>query len=256
LDGEWTSIAPPQILTYTLSMKIARFDFVAGLRELLRPDLRHGPVELHFQGRQTVKHLIESLGIPHTEIGTLQLDDRTTDLGTIVMHGDEIRVWPAQTTGSLEVEPVFVLDGHLGRLASHLRMLGLDCLYRSDFEDAELVDISIDQERILLTRDRRLLMHKVLSRGYLVRSLDPLEQLHEVVARYSLTGWIRPFQRCMRCNHPLEHVEKESILEKLEPLTKKYYDEFKICPACHQVYWKGSHYERMRDLIETLSTQS
>ena len=114
--------------------------------------------------------------------------------------------------------------------------------------------ISVEDGRILLTRDRMLLMHKVITRGYLLRSLDSKEQLYEVVHRFALQRWIKPFQRCMRCNHPLETVAKELVLEKLEPLTKKYYHEFKRCPACDQVYWKGSHYERMLALVERVST--
>ena len=131
-------------------------------------------------------------------------------------------------------------------------MLGLDCLYNNAYEDEELVVISVEQERILLTRDRLLLMHKVITQGYLLRSLNPKEQLHEVVKRFGLTEWVHPFARCMRCNHPLEQVEKETVLGNLEPLTKKYYDEFKLCPACKQVYWKGSHYERMLEAITNI----
>jgi len=145
-----------------------------------------------------------------------------------------------------------VLDGHLGRLASHLRMLGLDCLYNNGYEDDELVHVSVEAGRILLTRDRLLLMHKVISQGYLLRSLNPTEQLYEVVQRYGLVKWVKPFQRCMSCNHLLEPVSKEAVLHRLEPLTKKYFDDFRICPACEQVYWKGSHYERMMELIENI----
>jgi hypothetical protein len=132
-------------------------------------------------------------------------------------------------------------------------MLGLDCLYHNAYDDDELVRISVAEGRILLTRDRRLLMHKIITKGYLLRSLDPTEQLYEVVQRYGLVKWVRPFERCMNCNQPLQAVRKETVLEKLEPLTKKYYDEFKLCPACDQVYWKGSHYERMLQVIENLS---
>ena len=146
-----------------------------------------------------------------------------------------------------------MLDGHLGRLASHLRMLGVDCLYNNGYEDDELAHISVEESRVLLTRDRLLLMRKVITQGYLLRSLNSTEQLHEVVQRYGLVKWVKPFQRCLRCNHQLEPVAKETVLERLEPLTKKYYDEFKLCPACDQVYWKGSHYERMLQLIEKVS---
>jgi uncharacterized protein with PIN domain/sulfur carrier protein ThiS len=233
-------------------MKVARFDFALDLQSLLKRDLRGQPVEMGFKGPQSVKHLIESLGIPHTEIGALSVNGKNIGLDYIVQNGDRIEVQPVASEELME-EPHFVLDGHLGRLASHLRMLGLDCLYNNGYEDDELVHISVEEERILLTRDRLLLMHKIITQGYLLRSLDSTEQLYEVVQRYRLEKWVRPFQRCMNCNHPLEPVEKETVLKKLEPLTKKYYHEFKLCPACDQVYWKGSHYERMLELIEKVS---
>ncbi|MBN1453946.1 MAG: Mut7-C ubiquitin/RNAse domain-containing protein [Anaerolineales bacterium] len=236
-------------------MKVALFDFAPDLQLLLKRDLRGKPVELRFQGPQSVKHLIESLGIPHTEIGALYADGREIGLDYITQGGDRIEVRPV-APADLTDEPRFVLDGHLGRLASHLRMLGLDCLYDNAYEDDELVRISVEDRHILLTRDRLLLMHKVISQGYLLRSLNSTEQLYEVIQRYRLVKWVRPFQRCMNCNHLLEPVEKEMVLEKLEPLTKKYYDEFKFCPACDQVYWKGSHYERMLQLIEEVSNKT
>jgi len=233
-------------------MKIAHFDFDPELQPLLQSDLREHTVDLHFQGPQSVKHLIESLRIPHTEIGSLSANGEFTGQEYIVHDGDRIEV-RAVVPVELVGEPRFVLDGHLGRLASHLRMLGLDCLYDNAYEDDELVRISVEEERILLTRDRLLLMHKVITAGYLVRSLNSMEQLYEVFQRYGLAKWVKPFQRCLNCNHPLEPVEKEAVLEKLEPLTKKYYDDFKLCPNCDQVYWKGSHYEKMSQVIESLS---
>ena len=241
-------------LKYTYLMKTARFDFEPDLQPLLKRDLRGEPVELRFKGQQSVKHLIESLGIPHTEIGRLTTFGKEIGLGYIVLDGDRIEVRPAPPVDFGE-EPRFVLDCHLGRLASHLRMLGLDCLYDNGFEDEELVYISVNEKHILLTRDRMLLMHKVITQGYWLRSLDPTEQLHEVSCKYRLLKWVKPFQRCMTCNHPLEPVEKETILDKLEPLTKKYYDEFKLCPACNQVYWKGSHYEKMSQMIGSMSNE-
>ena len=233
-------------------MKVARFDFDPNLRPLLKRDLRSEPFDLRFRGPQSVKHLIESLGIPHTEIGRLTANGIGIGLDYIVHDGDRIEVRQVATAISIE-EPRFVLDGHLGRLASHLRMLGLDCLYENGYEDDELVRICVTEERILLTRDRLLLMHKVITQGYLLRSLNSRDQLYEVVQRYGLVNWVRPFQRCMKCNHLLKPVEKNMVLEKLEPLTKKYYDEFKVCPACGQVYWKGTHYDRMLELIERVS---
>ncbi len=137
-------------------MKDARFDFSPDLQPLLKRDLRGQSVEMRFQGRQSVKHLIESLGIPHTEIGTLNANGRSIGLDYITQDGDRIEIQPVAPVNLTE-EPRFVLDGHLGRLASHLRMLGLDCLYDNGYEDDELVRVSVEEERVLLTRDRLLL---------------------------------------------------------------------------------------------------
>ena len=206
---------------------------------------------MHFQGRQSLKHLVESLGVPHPEIGQVQVNSQEAKLSAITQDGDRVEVHPVPN--SCPVEPRFLLDSHLGRLAAYLRMLGFDCLYRNDYDDAELAGILQRDERILLSRDRRLLMRKVVTHGYCPRSLDSLEQLTEVVGRFDLTKSISPFHRCVRCNHPLEPVSKEAILNRLEPLTKQYFDEFHICPDCEQIYWKGSHYERMQELIEQIA---
>lgn len=245
-----------------LIMKQAVFEFAEELRPFLSPIHRHGTVRLSFRGPQSVKHLIESLGVPHTEIGSVWLDSQMVRLSYQVRDGDRLQVHPILPSGSGTdpqpdsdtSEPRFVIDGHLGRLAAHLRMLGLDCLYRSDYADDELTRISVEEGRILLTRDRRLLMQKIITQGYCPRSLEPIRQLEEVVRRFGLTRWVRPFQRCLRCNALLQPASKEAVLHRLEPLTKKYFDEFRICPDCNQVYWKGSHYEKMLKMIERLAS--
>jgi uncharacterized protein with PIN domain len=188
------------------------------------------------------------LGVPHPEIGQVQVNGQVGMLSTITQDGDRVELHPIPN--GCPVEPHFVLDNHLGRLAAYLRMLGFDCLYQNQFDDEEMAELVQKEERILLTRDRRLLMRKAVTHGYCLRSLNSLEQLSEVIGRFELKERIRPFHRCLRCNHPLEPVAKEAVLDRLEPLTKLYFDEFQICPACKQIYWKGSHFERMQDLIE------
>jgi hypothetical protein len=141
----------------------------------------------------------------------------------------------------------------LGRLAAYLRMLGLDCLYSNAYQDEELTQIASQEGRVLLTRDRRLLMRKLIVDGYWVRSSNPKEQALEVLRRYRLLDSLHPFQRCLRCNAPLEPVDKAAILDRLEPLTRLHYEEFSTCPACGQIYWKGSHYEHMLELIQRLT---
>jgi uncharacterized protein len=236
--------------------KHARFDFPPQLTYLLKPDQRTGSFDYPFSGPQSAKHLIESLGIPHTEISKIMVNGVIQELQYLVKDHDHLQVYAvtndeSTSPGGLS-EPRFVLDGHLGRLAAYLRMLGLDCLYRNDYADPELVQISIYEGRYLLTRDRRLLMHKTIERGCLLRSLNPTEQLSEVEKRFTLKQWTRPFQRCLRCNHELIEVEKKQVLPRLQPLTIRYFDEFHLCPSCQQIYWKGSHYVRMLKMIEQI----
>jgi uncharacterized protein with PIN domain len=131
-------------------------------------------------------------------------------------------------------------------------MLGFDCLYQNDYQDEELARLAVEENRTLLTRDRRLLMRKTITLGYCVRDLDPQQQVRAVMRRFNLYTLIQPFRRCINCNGLLLPVSKEAVLDRLEPLTKQYIDEFRICPDCGQVYWKGSHFERMQRLIQEL----
>lgn len=239
---------------YNFRMHTAEFLFHGRLNDFLRADRRQGSIRVEFRGRQSVKHLAESLGVPHPEVGQVKINGEPATLNTITQDGDRVQLHPVPD--GYPEEPRFLLDNHLGRLAAYLRMLGFDCLYQNDFSDEELAQLLQQEERILLSRDRRLLMRKVVTHGYCPRSLDPLEQLTEVVGRFALAGRIAPFHRCLRCNHPLATVSKEQVLDRLEPLTKQYFDAFKICPACKQIYWKGSHFERMQEIIQTLISPS
>jgi uncharacterized protein with PIN domain/sulfur carrier protein ThiS len=230
--------------------KVTSFVFDESLLFFLPPGRRAAPLTLAHRERQSIKHLVESLGVPHTEVGEVRVNGRIARLEEIAENGDRIEVQAAAP--GCPIEPRFLLDSHLGRLAAHLRMCGFDCLYANDYEDSRLAEIMAADERILLSRDRRLLMRKVVRHGYCLRSLDPQEQLREVIRRFDLLDRIVPFRRCLRCNALLEPVAKSAILERLEPKTKKYFDEFAICRACDQVYWKGSHWERMQVLIDSL----
>jgi hypothetical protein len=218
-----------------------------------------------FTDRQSVKHLIEALGVPHTEVAHIQVNGKPTGLSYLVQDGDRVDVYPISSVRGEDVEkilnrqdgePRFVLDNHLGRLAVYLRMLGFDVSYRNDYQDEELAQVAQVDGRILLTRDRRLLMRSAVTSGYWVRSKVPREQLREVVGRFVLSEAAAPFRRCLRCNGLLQPVEKSAVLDRLEPLTRMYFNEFHICPDCRQIYWRGSHYERMQGLVqEALHTE-
>ena len=233
------------------------FCFHGALNDFLPASRRGQPVRLLCAPDQSFKHLIESLDVPHVEVAAVRVNGREVRLDALAGAGP-VEVYPYATALGAprpDGEPRFLLDNHLGRLAVYLRMLGLDTLYRNDYQDDELAAVAAVGERVLLTRDHRLLMRKAVQYGYWLRSQDPPEQLREVVVRYRLRSFFQPFTRCLRCNGPLRLVEAADVWERLQPLTQQYYDAFALCPACDQVYWRGSHYQHMQRLIHSLPDQ-
>src|SRR4030042_5318695 len=212
----------------------ATFSFIGELNYFLLHQRKNTTFSLVFEDHQTLKHLVESMGVPHTEFGQVLVNGQPADSSDQLREGDQVSIYPADYP--LDDEPHFILDNHLGQLATYLRMLGFDCLYRNDYQDDELAQVSSKEGRVLLTRDRRLLMRKVITRGYCPHQTDPRQQAVEVLQRFGLFGQVKPFQRCLRCNSPLQLVSKQDIIERLEPLTKLYFEEFRICPSCKQIY--------------------
>lgn len=194
--------------------------------------------------------------MPHTEVEQILANAKPVPPAYIVQDGDRIEVHPHPDAPALLPgagdPPAFVLDNHLGKLADYLRLLGFDTAYRNDLQDEELAAISSREKRLLLTRDHRLLMRSIVTQGYWVRSCLPRQQVREVLQRYGLLPALKPFGRCVHCNAMLEAVPKDQILDRLEPLTRRYFDEFHRCPSCGQVYWKGSHYQHMQDFIHEI----
>lgn len=242
-----------------MEMREAQFRFYGALNDFLPRRQQQTTITCAFKKNQSVKHLIESLGIPHPEVNRILVNGEEYDFKYLVQDGDEVEVYPLpENVSHLQIagEHRFVLDIHLGRLAVYLRMLGFDALYRNDYQDEELAQVSSEERRILLTRDVHLLMRNRVSHGYWVRSKIPRQQLLEIVSRFDLIGSVIPFRRCMRCNGELKPVSKELVLDRLEPLTKLYYDDFRICPDCDQIYWRGSHYERMQKFLDQVIAEA
>lgn len=243
-------------------MKQALVRFYAELNDFLPPERRAVEFALSFYLSAPVRDLIESLGPPHTEVDLILANGQSVDFSYLVQDGDRISVYPVFE--SIDIRPVlrlrpqplrqtrFVLDVHLGRLAAYLRLLGFDTLYRNDYADEELARLSSSEERILLTRDRGLLKRAAVTRGAYVRASAPRQQLAGVLARFDLAASAAPFTRCLACNHPLERAEKDAVLPLLPPRVREKYDEFLRCPSCGRVFWKGSHYQRMGRMLESL----
>ena len=162
-----------------------------------------------------------------------------------------MEVFPHSTPIEL-AEYRFVLDGHLGRLAAYLRMLGFDTWYHDAAEDALLASVSRRENRLLLTRDVGLLKRSEIERGYLVRSAAPLEQLREIWDRYGLGSHVQPFSRCMVCNGELRPAASDEVKDLLPPRIRETKSEFSRCANCGRVFWRGSHYARMLGWIEGL----
>lgn len=213
-----------------------------------------------FEERASIKDMIESLGVPHPEVDFINVNGEYVNFSYIVSDGDIINVYPISAKStiipsiSVMPEPLsiirFVLDIHLGKLATSLRLLGFDTLYRNDYEDEKLAEISYSQARILLTRDKGLLMRSLVTYGYYVRNTNPQQQIVEVLQRYDLFKLVSPFKRCLRCNGLLEPVDKQSIVDKLPETVRSQVDVFQRCQDCDRIYWKGSHYERLQQFID------
>ena len=241
----------------------AYFRFYAELNDHLPQDQRYQTLEKSFLVPGTVKDMIESFGVPHSEVELILANGESVEFSYSMRDGDRISVYPmfesVDITPALRVRPKplreskFVLDVHLGKLAAYLRMLGFDALYQSCFTDPELVRISSEQHRILLTRDRGLLMHSAVTHGYWLRETDSRRQLAEIVMRFDLKGSMRPFTRCMACNGVLRTIAKQEVLHFLPPRTAELHDDFRQCERCHRVYWKGSHYHRMQRWIQEIT---
>lgn len=240
--------------------------FYAELNDHLPRDRRYRTLEKSFFVPGRVKDLIESFGVPHTEVELIVANGESVPFSYAVRDGDRIAVYPMfesfDVTPELKVrrealrEPRFVLDVHLGRLAAYLRMLGFDAVYENCSGDLELAQVSSEQSRILLTRDRGLLKRSAVTHGYLVRRTASRHQLAEILERFDLARSIRPFTRCMACNGVLAQASREQLGPLLPPLTASLCGGFRRCPQCGRAYWKGSHYRRMQQWVSELTANA
>jgi len=238
---------------------VVRLRFHGDLTFFLKRD-HGGTIERTPNEKTSVKDVIESCGVPHTEVDLILLEGEPIDFARTIDHDATVDVHSVERKLGLFPQKKlqkrnlakFVADGHLGKLARDLRLLGFDVIYEHDAEDRQLIDLIRNGDRALLTRDRRLLMHSIVAHGYYLRSQLPLEQTIEVVQRFDLFRSMQPFSRCLRCNALLQNVEKVAVIDRLEPLTKIYYHDFRRCTVCDQVYWAGSHVEKLQRRIDEI----
>lgn len=227
--------------------------FGGELNDFLPPGRKHTQFEYMAGPTDSIKHIIESVGIPHTEVGRIHVCGESAPPSWQPSGGERVDVFPHSVPVNL-VTDRFVLDGHLGRLAAYLRMLGFDVLYDRLADDALLASISAAERRVLLTRDVALLKRREVERGYWVRSYKPQDQLREITTRFKLNSAFAPFKRCMECNGLLQPAAKADVADSVPPYIRETKNEFSRCSECGKVYWRGSHYLRMLRLIAELDS--
>lgn len=244
--------------------------FYEELNDFLKRFPKKQDIPYDFIGRRSVKDLIESFGVPHVEVDLILVNGHSKGFDYIVQDGDRISVYPVferfridsltlLRDGSLR-ESRFVLDVHLGTLARYLRLLGFDVDYEKDRGDPELADISARERRILLTRDRQLLMRRIVDRGMILRNTDPFLQVVEVLERLDLWEDVQPFNRCLMCNGAIRQLVVDSeawdqFQSEIPPGVKSWCDVYYRCEGCGRLYWSGSHYNRMVALIERIMNE-
>jgi uncharacterized protein with PIN domain len=234
----------------------AEFRFYEELNDFLRQEQRKQTLTYRFNGNPGIKDPIEVFGVPHTEVDLIVVNGESVGFDYQLKNADRVAVYPVFE--SFDISPIvrlretplrhttFVVDVNLGKLARLLRLFGFDTLFTNSFDDKQIAAIAVEQDRIVLTRDRRLLYAKTITHGYWVRAVKPLQQFAEVVRRFELARQLKPFCRCTICNTLIEPVEKQAVLDLLEPKTRLYYERFYRCPSCGKVYWEGSHIDHMR----------
>jgi uncharacterized protein len=239
-------------LNHSPVIRTVSFRFYEELNDHLPKIWRKKAFNYEFKGRPGIKNTIQAIGVPHGEVDLILVNGESVDFDYQLQGGEEISVYPQFE--SIDISPViklrpkplrenrFVVDVNLGKLAQKLRLLGFDTLFRNNFEDDEIIEISLKEKRIILTRDKGILKQNTVTHGYFIRNDEPKKQLPEVINRLQLQNSFQPFSRCSNCNGELEEVSKASLKTILPNDTLNYYHEFWKCNGCGKIYWEGSHF--------------
>lgn len=240
----------------------ATFRFYEELNDFIARPLRRRSFSCACPPAATAKHMIESLGVPHTEVELILVNGESVGFERMLADGDRVAVYPKFE--ALDIRPLlrvrsaplrtmrFVADAHLGGLAQLLRLAGFDTLYDNHYPDAEIEALATAQQRIVLTRDRELLKRRTITHGCYVRALKPQAQLREVFGRLDLAGSAQPFRLCLTCNAPLRRIERAEAAGRAPEGVLQRHARFVTCDVCRRVFWEGTHWKRMRALMDAV----
>lgn len=245
--------------------KSATIRLYAELNDFVRQERKQTDFDYSFLVPVTVGEIIESLGIPLSEVDLILVNGNPEKFGYRLKGGERVSVYPVfesfdigQLT-KLRGEPLrisrFILDAHLGKLAKYLRMFGFDTLYDNNLDDRTIVKIAGEERRIILTRDKSLLCSREVQYGYFVRSIYVKEQIREVLDKFDLYSQIVPLTRCLVCNGLLTEINREKVEGRLDREITRIFREFYYCRDCDKIYWEGSHYEEMLRFIDRFTRE-
>jgi uncharacterized protein with PIN domain len=213
----------------------------------LAPRHRDGRVRVACDGVSTLGHVVESLGVPLTEIGSLAVNGTPATPGRRLAAGEVAESGAVQRPQRLP-DARFILDVHLGTLARRLRLVGVDAAYANDLDDDTLIERANANRQVLLTQDRGLLRRHRLWRGAYVRGARPDDQLRDVLDRFAPP--LAPWTRCTACNGRLAPARKADVEPLLQPGTRRAYQVFSRCTSCGRVYWRGAHGRRLAEIVD------
>lgn len=243
-------------------MTTSRFRFYAELNDFLAPGRRHREFAARSPKTASVKHVIEALGVPHTEVELVLVNGESVDFDRQLADGDRVAVYPVfeafDISPLLRVRPTplrhsrFVADAHMGGLARLLRMTGFDTLYDNGYDDGQIEALAARDHRIVLTRDRDLLKRRSITHGCYIHALKPAKQIEEVFARLDLARSARPLTLCLDCNTPLRALDRAEAIDRVPPDVARRQQAFSTCDHCQRVFWEGSHWQHMQAIIARL----
>lgn len=243
-------------------MSKATFRFYEELNDFLPKHRRKTSFEADFKGKRSIKDMIEALGVPHTEIDLLLVNRKSVDFNYILQDGDRISVYPVFE--SLNIEDVtrlrkiplrktmFIADVNLGDIVKYMRVLGFDVYSDPSLSTTGIIEISGRENRIILTKSRNLLKFKEVTHAVFIRPGTTEEQVRKILDFLDIKDSIKPFSRCLCCNCLLRAVPKEEIEDRIPPKSRDCYNEYSHCKSCDKIYWQGTHFIRMKRVIDEM----
>ena len=243
-------------------MPKAIFRFYEELNDFLPEAKKKTDFGAEFKGKRSIKDMIESLGVPHTEIDLVLVNGKSVDFRYILQDQDRVSVYPVFESFNIEGithlreiplrKTKFVADNNLGDIVKYLRVLGFDVYYDTSLSQREIIEISKKEKRIILTKSKGLLKFKEVTHGLYIYPGNAEEQVKRIVDFLDIKNSAKPFSRCLHCNSLLKIISKEKIAHRIPPKTKAHCDEYTYCKYCDKIFWKGTHFTNMKKVIDKI----